>query len=73
MFNNKYDITINGSEIELYVESEETDAKSNGIYSLNDGWIKKPRKEKIKDVDITKEVKEWEDRYSELIKEISED
>lgn len=73
LFNNKYDITINGSEIELYVESEETDAKSNGIYSLNDGWIKKPSKEKIKDVDITKEVKEWEDRYSELIKEISED
>ena len=73
LFNNKYDVMINGSEIELYVESEETDAKSNGIYSLNDGWIKKPRKEKIKDVDITKEVKEWEDRYSELIKEISED
>ena len=73
LFNNKYDVMINGSEIELYVESEETDAKSNGIYSLNDGWIKKPSKEKIKDVDITKEVKEWEDRYSELMKEISED
>jgi len=44
-FNDKYDITIKGSEAELYIQDVKESLHSNGIYSvLNSDWIKKPEK-----------------------------
>jgi len=51
LFNNKYDPTINGHEVELYVENNEVHANSNGIYSvLNNKWIKVPSEQDIPDI-----------------------
>lgn len=45
-FNNEYDITIHGLEVELYVEDvNNSSAVSNGVYSVyNDKWVKFPKK-----------------------------
>lgn len=51
MWNNKYDPTIYGHEVELYVEPEEIKANSNGMYSLNTGWLKEPVQTNIPDID----------------------
>lgn len=51
IWNNKYDPTIYGHEVELYVEPEEVRANSNGMYSLNTGWLKEPVRTNIPDID----------------------
>ena len=69
IFNSKYDPMIRGHELELYVEPDECNANSNGIYSvMNDDWVKVPQKKNIPEPDM-KEVerllKPFEDRYKE--------
>ena len=51
LFNNKYDPTIYGHEVELYVEPDNINANSNGMYSLNNGWLKFPENADIPDLD----------------------
>lgn len=51
LFNWKYDPTIRGHEVELYVDPDENHARSNGIYSLDSGWIKEPEEHDIPDID----------------------
>lgn len=67
LFNNKYDITIKGINVEIYVENKDALTNvSSGIYSLNSGWIKKPAVYDIPEIDqlsIDKQVQIWEDRY----------
>lgn len=61
---------------ELEETSPYTDIKSNGIYSLNTGWVKHPVQEDIPDIDMEefeKEFKVWEDRYFDLLDEIEND
>lgn len=76
LFNKNYDLSIKGIPVELYIEIEDDmNVKSNGIYSLNNGWIKFPKEEEIPDIDkdkFEKEFKKWEDRYFNVIKD-SED
>lgn len=75
-FNDKHDINIKGHEVEVYVEPNDINAKSNGIYSLNTGWIKKPVKEDIPDMDekaFDKLFTEWEDKYFDLLSKVGED
>lgn len=70
IFNKNYDITIKGIPAEIYVEMDEPQAKSNGIYSINTGWIKKPEQQNIPDLDqeaFDKLFNEWEDKYFDLI------
>lgn len=70
LFNKNYDITIKGIPVELYVEIDESTAKSNGIYSLTKGWIKEPVQTDIPDIDFDQfnvEFKTWEDRYLDII------
>jgi len=70
MFNKNYDIKIKGIPSEIYVEMDEPQAKSNGIYSLNNGWLKKPEQKDIPDLDesaFDKLFMEWEDKYFNLI------
>ena len=50
IFNSKYDPLIYGHEVEVYVASNENHANSNGIYSLNTGWVKKPDNDTIPDI-----------------------
>lgn len=74
MFNHNYNIKINGIPAEIYVEMDKAQARSNGIYSLRDGWLKKPVQTNIPDLDkeaFDKLFKEWEDRYFDLIEEKS--
>lgn len=67
LFNNKYDITIKGINVEIYVENKAALTNvSSGIYSLNNGWIKKPAVYDIPEIDqlsVDKQVQIWEDRY----------
>lgn len=71
IFNKKYDIEFYGTGVELFVDMEDTPTVSNGIYSLNTGWVKEPVKEEIPEIDMEKfnaEFSKWEDKYFELIK-----
>lgn len=67
IFNKKYEIDIKGINVEVYVEADESKANSNGIYSLNDGWIKEPELVNIPEVDTEEELTIWEDKYFNLI------
>ena len=70
MFNNTFDIKFYHIPVELYVELDETSAKSNGIYSLNTGWIKFPEIEAVPEIDkeeFDKLFNEWETRYNSVI------
>lgn len=72
IFNKKLDIEFYDIPVELYVESEDIPTVSNGCYSvLNKTWIKKPTLAAIPEIDkdtFNKELKIWEDRYSNIIK-----
>ena len=70
IFNKNYDITIKGIPTEIFVELDKSGGKSNGIYSINTGWIKEPVQQDIPDLDeeaFEKLFTEWEDRYFDLI------
>lgn len=69
-FNDDYDITIRGQEVELYIEDINTSAISNGVYSLKRNiWIKEPEPMEESSIDITDEdeYKEWELRFNNTI------
>lgn len=67
-FNDKYDISIHGVPVELYVEDMNSSAVSNGVYSLfKDEWIKMPEPIEIPDIDITDEFTVYEDKYNKVI------
>lgn len=67
LFNNNYDITLNGINVEIYVEDKDNrSSTSSGIYSLKDGWIAKPTLYDIPKIDDAKFealLQKWEDRY----------
>ena len=68
-FNDKYDISIHGVPIEMYIEDMNTSAVSNGVYSLfNDEWIKFPEPIEIPNIDITDTFYPYEQRYEEILK-----
>ena len=71
LFNKKYDINIKGHEVEVYVESEETNTQSEGVFSLYNGWIKAPSSETFEndkiDAEFDVEFKKWEDRFNKLM------
>ena len=69
-FNDKFNITLKNSDAEIYVELKDTDAHSNGIYSLEKGWIKEPVKDELKNVELDKEeLNKWKKRYLSTLKE----
>lgn len=67
-FNEKYNISIRGVPVELYVEDDQTGVTSNGIYSINNGWIKKPVKIETPKVDISDLLDAYKAEYEEVIK-----
>ena len=45
LFNKRYDLELNGVNVELYVEDVKSGIRSNGIYDLYaNAWVKKPLK-----------------------------
>ena len=71
LFNRKYDITINGINVEIYVENkDQVSATSSGIYSVKkDKWITEPSKFDIPEIDeaeLQREINTWENRYQEV-------
>ena len=53
LFNKKMDINFYGIPVEVYVETDDTPLRSNGIYSVkNNEWIKEPDPEAIPDIDV---------------------
>lgn len=76
IFNSKFDITIKGHEVEIYVEDENSPAKSNGVYSLYTGWIKKPERQSIPEIDyeaIDNGLDTFEDRYFNILNSLGID
>ena len=68
LFNDEYDISIRGVNVEIYVEDVGSNTMSNGIYSLfNDEWIKFPEPitayvdEKAVDENVEKLIPELEE------------
>lgn len=72
-FNSKYDISIHGIDVELYIEDVNSNAVSNGIYSLQqDKWIKKPIKADIPEVQLDSELLQtWVDKYNNVVAGVS--
>ena len=67
-FNDKYDITVKGIPVEVYIEGVNTTSVSNGIYSLlNDEWIKYPEKIIPPEIDITDDLNKYEKQYKEIM------
>lgn len=69
-FNDKYDISIHGIPVELYIEDVGASAVSNGIYSIyDDEWIKYPEPVEVPDIDITDDFAILERRYKNIIED----
>ena len=70
---NNYNTSTMSEDLEE--TSPYTNIKSNGIYSLNTGWVKHPVQQNIPDINMDefeKEFKEWEDKYFDLLDELGE-
>ena len=59
-WNSKHDITLEGHEVEIYIEDKYDKHYSTGVYSLvDDEWIKKPSREtKFPDLDTVRKKAE---------------
>lgn len=68
-FNDAYDISIHGVDVELYVEDIKANTVSNGIYSVtNDMWIKEPEPlTDIPEIDIEDKIDEWKTKINDIL------
>ena len=67
-FNDQYNITVKGINVEIYAEDIHSANISNGIYSIiQNRWIKFPEEESEMAEYITPEIKEKANRWVELI------
>ena len=67
-FNDKYDISIHGVDVELFIEDMNSSTISNGIYSLYDNmWIKFPDKITTPEVDISNNIAPYYNMYKSAI------
>lgn len=68
-FNDDFDITVKGIEVELYVENIKSSVVSNGIYSVcEDSWVKVPVKiETVEQFDLTDEISTWAAKSNEAL------
>lgn len=73
LFKNLHNIKIKGYTVELYIENYNNPSKSNGIYSLNNGWIKLPKKININidEENISILFDKYEKEYKKLLKLIN--
>jgi hypothetical protein len=77
LFNKSLNISIYDIPLEIFVEIENSQRVSNGVYSVKKNkWVKKPVQEDIPDYDkeaLGKLVDTWEAKCKELIKDIEAD
>lgn len=68
-FNNTYDITVKGIEVEIYVENVNSSAISDGVYStLRNCWVSYPTYTDVRLPNIGKEVSKIVKLSSKLLK-----
>lgn len=69
-FNAKYNITIKGCEVEIYVQDINSITCSNGIYSIGESkWIKEPKHlSSVKNHDVSEEFYKWQSRIAAALK-----
>ena len=75
IFNSNYDLTIKGIPAEIYVEMDKPTGKSNGIYSIYNGWIKHPVQENIPELDtkaFDQLFNKWESQYFDIIENVTD-
>ena len=73
VFNQKRNIKMFGFDVEVFVEDNDMQGVSGGVYSvLNDEWLKKPTKEEIKvtEDEIKYGAKKWMSIIDSLIKNL---
>lgn len=70
-FNDKYDIKINGHEVELYVQDIKSSVASNGIYSVcDDAWVKEPKPiTSVKNFDNSEALSKWQEKINQVLKD----
>lgn len=77
LFNTKFEISIYGIPLEIYVENIDTKSASNGIYSIKDDrWVKEPEQTEIPEIDMEafqKEYQPWEERALGILEDIDGD
>jgi predicted nucleotidyltransferase len=77
IFNKNLDITLFDIPLEIFVETEDSNRVSNGIYSVKKNkWVKKPAAEDIPDYDkdaLAKLTDKWETKCKTLIDDIKAD
>jgi hypothetical protein len=70
-FNNKYDISIYGHEVEVYLQGLDEENAAAGVYSiLKDEWVKfpeQPEEERSITIEDKEIFKNWENRYNNLL------
>lgn len=67
-FNDKYDISIEGIPVELYIQDVNSGNATNGIYSLiNDEWIKEPTPIEIDPPDISEQLEEVQEECDKAL------
>lgn len=66
-FNETYDISIKGQDVELYVEDVNASTMSNGIYSITQGdWVRKPEYKEIPEVNLEPELGLYKERIEQI-------
>lgn len=77
LFNKNLDISIYDIPLEIFVETEDSNRVSNGVYSVKKNkWVKKPMQEDIPEYDtkaLDELVDKWEADCKDLINDIKAD
>lgn len=68
-FNQTYDITLKGIDVEIYVQDIKSATVSNGIYSVcEDKWVKEPKPiTSVKHHDVSEEFSKWSAKIQEVL------
>ena len=68
-FNDKFNITIRGIKVEMYVQDVNDGIESNGIYSVvQDEWVKFPKQlENVVIYDFSSELESWNDFIDDIL------
>ena len=67
-FNNDYDITIKGFDVEMYIEDISSTNISDGVYSLlKDKWLRFPEYNPPKEVDYSKLLSQYQEKIANVL------
>jgi len=75
-FNQKRNVKMYGFDVEVFVEDNDVEGISGGVYSvMEDEWVKKPKREKsqVSKEDIIKQSKKWMRLIDNFIKNVKDE